>query len=111
VTGGGFTTVLTLTIPSPGSYVVLATVNMGDSVPDTSPNPTHTYTCELLTGSDVATAFPIVTYNQPGNVSIQNVATFTGPGTAIVQCNGVIAYAFNTRITAIAVGSVTNSAG
>jgi hypothetical protein len=108
--GTGFTTVATLTIPNPGSYVISATVNMGDSAPDPGAAPTHTYTCQLVAGTDTTTAFPIVTYNQPGNVSLQDAVTFTAPGTAIVRCIGVIAFAFNTRITAIAVDNLTNTA-
>ncbi len=112
-TTGTLATVGTLTIPTAGNYVITATLNMGEF--EGLPPDTYTDTCELLVGSTFAAdAFPVITGTlagpgTPDNVSMQTVQTYAGPGTASVECLGIGAFVFGLRITAIQVGSLTDT--
>jgi hypothetical protein len=105
-------TIASLKIPAAGHYVIFAklTVWNGKNVDDT-------LTCKLVAGSDFDQSDTVLTGNSApyanyAAMPLNVVHTFTGPGQAQLQCTGygVTTSASWIKITAIRVGSLTNTA-
>ncbi len=107
-----FVPVETLNVPVAGSYFFLATVSMALTVVD--PTEDVTSTCEVVFSagalSDTIDGFVRSNLDKPGNTTMQTLETFPEAGTATLQCNGLTAFAFNARITAVPVSAFTDTA-
>jgi hypothetical protein len=108
------TNILTLTVPSAGSYVASAVTAMGNSGAAES-----FVSCSLVADGDndvksvYVEKFAVDSPNRVG-YSMQVVHTFGGPGTVRLVCNSNTASgitAANSKITAIKVDHLTNTPG
>ncbi|MDH4160759.1 MAG: hypothetical protein OEV62_10920 [Actinomycetota bacterium] len=110
--GGQDPTVLTLTIPAKGHYVINAKTWL-----DNTSTFDVLYRCRLNTGSDFDQSRALMEANGTGasadGVALQVVHTYTSPGTAYLTCYtfGASTNAFDTKITAIKVSSLSNVGG
>jgi hypothetical protein len=103
---------VTLSVPEPGSYVILAKTNA------TGANDLAfgavLITCTLVAGDDKDAANANESKGQGQNVpstqtlSLQVVHTFTAPGTAVLTCAGWGGRVETSKVTAIRVSSVTS---
>jgi len=105
-------TIAKLSIPAAGNYVINGKVVLHDDV-----NTAVDVQCKLVAGGDFDQSQTLLTGNTAGFVSddtaaLQVVHQFTAAGEVDLQCNGfgVNADASWIKITAIQVGSLTNSA-
>jgi hypothetical protein len=107
----GLASIAALSIPTPGTYVMVAKVELFDNV-----NTGVDVQCQLVAGSDVDAASTVLEGNSgivvnDATVAFNVVHEFTSAGSVQLQCNafGVNVDAFNIKITAIQVGSLTNT--
>lgn len=105
-------TIASLSIPQGGDYVVFAKVALHDDQ-----NKDISVTCKLSAGADFDYSFTDLTGNTAGYVAYQTPAlsvthVFGSAGTVTLACNGagVTTDATYIKMTAIRVGSLTNSA-
>jgi hypothetical protein len=108
----GMTPVASLRVPVAGDYVVFAKTWVFDNV-----NEGVAVQCLLVAGSDRDEAISVLTGNSGdvvngATVEMNIVHHFVKPGSVLLECDGatVNTSANSVRITAIRVGSITNSA-
>jgi hypothetical protein len=107
VTITDLTTVATLSIPTPGNYVIVGKAQ----VLDLQSTPV-TVDCQLTAGDDFDySRVPLTAQGDEGPLPLNVVHTFSSPGSVQLQCDssGVQVNVYEIKITAIQVGSLTNS--
>jgi hypothetical protein len=113
ITAIAATTVVTLTVPQGGSYVINASTWLDDQ---SFADPTIVY-CLLAAGDDVDIKHsylgPLGSGATTQSQSLQVAHAFAGAGTVTLKCSssGVTAMANDSKIAAVAVDQLTNSAG
>jgi len=117
ITGPAVVPVLTLALPA-GSYAISAKTWLINN--HSGPIPTSDLECYLVAGGDTDTVQTSTTKADGGltapnrvAVSLQVLHTFASAGNAVLSCTGfgVSSAANQSKITAVQVGSISNTAG
>jgi len=106
------TAVLNLSIPDPGSYLIFAKLDYEQ--PTTTPAQVY---CTLVAGNDTdSIVLQGFTANTFYPMALQVTHSDAAPGSASIVCSGngstgtLAGYAFDIKLTAVAVSALTNTA-